>query len=120
MKKLLFTVASLVAAFAIGWEFGKRWMPGFFYKFLPTHQSMERVLLIGEWTGAIAAFVIMAVYIVLAVDKYRIRDFLLGIVILVIAGGVLAVAAKIFMTGVYILVVVLLIVGWILYSWLSD
>ncbi len=116
MKKFLFIAVSLGIAFAIGWKFGQNWMPDFFYNYLHTSQSMDRVLLIGEWVGALIAVIINAVYIFFAIDKYRIRDLILGIVILVIVGIVLAVAAKILMKAFYIVVVIGLIAGWVLFS----
>ena len=71
--------------------------------------------MIGEWTGACIAFIINALYIFFAVDKYRFRDLLLGLLVLVIVGAVLALAAMLFMRAFYIIVVIGLILGWIIF-----
>lgn len=115
MKKMLFYVCSLGIAFAIGWKFGQKWMPNFCYNYLYTSQSIDRVVMIGEWTGACIAFIINALYIFFAVDKYRFRDLLLGLLVLVIVGAVLALAAMLFMRAFYIIVVIGLILGWIIF-----
>lgn len=76
---------------------------------------MERVVGVGQWTGACLALLINAVYLFFVVSQYRFRDFLLGILILVAVGFVLAVAAMLLMRAFYILVVIALVLGWIIH-----